>query len=175
MELRAGPWQPRLRSSRTSGRDREDAGSPQIPDQKDGKAPELRDKKHGIAERVLYNPVQEENCTQNQGRPRNATHETTLRKTRSAGASPARPETIDRPTASPKMKSACQSRAGFVIPQPFSVGARPCLSGPLEPSARPGNGDRLVHHPLADAEVLVDPFRHLLVVTSYLVGFETGP
>ncbi len=46
------------------------------------------------------------------------------------------------------------------------------LSGTLKEAARAGNGDGLVHHPLADAEVLVDPFRHFLVLAGDLVRLE---
>lgn len=43
----------------------------------------------------------------------------------------------------------------------------------LEPPARRGDGDRLVHHPLTDIEVRVDPFLDIFVVGN-LVGLETG-
>lgn len=46
---------------------------------------------------------------------------------------------------------------------------------PLEPAAGPGDGDRLIHHPLADAEILVDPLLHLLVLARDLLRLETGP
>lgn len=43
----------------------------------------------------------------------------------------------------------------------------------LEPPARRGDGDRLIHHPLTDIEVRVDPFLDIFVVGN-LVGLETG-
>lgn len=46
------------------------------------------------------------------------------------------------------------------------------LSGPVEPAARTSNGDRLVHDPFADAEILVNPFSNFLVFASDLVSFE---
>lgn len=43
----------------------------------------------------------------------------------------------------------------------------------LEPAAGGGDGDGLVHDPLADVEVGVDPFLDVFVVGD-LVGVETG-
>lgn len=42
-------------------------------------------------------------------------------------------------------------------------------------AAGTGDGDGLVHHPLAHDQVLVDPLGHFLVVTRNSVGLETGP
>lgn len=49
------------------------------------------------------------------------------------------------------------------------------LPSPLEPPARTRDRDRLVHHPLADAEILVHPLPNVLVLASNLVRLETGP
>lgn len=43
----------------------------------------------------------------------------------------------------------------------------------LEPPAGGRDADRLVHHPLADVEVRVDPLLDVFVVGD-LVGVETG-
>lgn len=43
----------------------------------------------------------------------------------------------------------------------------------LEPPAGGRDSDRLVHHPLADVEVRVDPLLNIFVVGD-LVGLETG-
>lgn len=48
------------------------------------------------------------------------------------------------------------------------------LSCSLEKAARTCNSDRLVHHPLANPEVLVNPFGNVLVLAGNLVRFETG-
>lgn len=42
----------------------------------------------------------------------------------------------------------------------------------LKEAAGPGNGDRLIHHPLADAEILVDPLGDFLVFAGYLIALE---
>lgn len=57
------------------------------------------------------------------------------------------------------------------------VGRRPRgrLSGALEEAAGACDGDRLIHHPLADAEVLVNPFGNVFVVAGNFLGLETGP
>jgi hypothetical protein len=47
-------------------------------------------------------------------------------------------------------------------------------SSALEKAARSSKGDGLIHHPLADPEIFVDPFRNLLVVAGNLLCFETG-
>lgn len=47
------------------------------------------------------------------------------------------------------------------------------LSCPLEPSAGAGDGNRLIHNPLPDAEVLIDPFGYLLIVAGDLVSPKT--
>ena len=44
----------------------------------------------------------------------------------------------------------------------------------LEIARRRGDADRLVHHPLADVQVGVDPFLDVLVLGD-LLGGETGP
>ncbi|KAM9878712.1 hypothetical protein VDGL01_07221 [Verticillium dahliae] len=49
------------------------------------------------------------------------------------------------------------------------------LPRPLEPAAGPSNSDRLIHDPFTDTEVLVDPFRNVLVFASSSVGLETRP
>jgi hypothetical protein len=43
----------------------------------------------------------------------------------------------------------------------------------LKEAAGPGNGDRLIHHPLANAEILVDPLGNFLVFAGNLVALET--
>lgn len=55
-----------------------------------------------------------------------------------------------------------------------NVGRGSKLPGALEPAAGAGDGDGLVHDPFAQAEVLVDPFGHLLVVAGDFVGFEAA-
>lgn len=47
------------------------------------------------------------------------------------------------------------------------------LPRPLEPAAGPSNSDRLIHDPFTDTEVLVDPFRNVLVFASSSVGLES--
>lgn len=47
------------------------------------------------------------------------------------------------------------------------------LSSTLEETARASDGYGLIHHPLADTQVLVDPLRHLFVITRYAFGLET--
>lgn len=49
------------------------------------------------------------------------------------------------------------------------------LARTFEVTARAGDGHALVHHPLADAKVLVEPLGHIFVLASYSVGLETGP
>jgi hypothetical protein len=44
----------------------------------------------------------------------------------------------------------------------------------LKEAAGAGNGNGLVHHPLADAEVLVDPLGNFLVLAGNFVALETG-
>ncbi len=53
--------------------------------------------------------------------------------------------------------------------------SRRSSSSALKEAAGAGDGDRLIHHPLADAQVLVNPFRNFLVVAGDFVGLETGP
>lgn len=43
----------------------------------------------------------------------------------------------------------------------------------LEPARRAHHGHGLIHHPLADAKVVIDPALHFLVLGD-LFGFETG-
>lgn len=58
------------------------------------------------------------------------------------------------------------------IPPPHRLLKR-ASSHMLEPAAGGGDGDGLVHDPLADVEVRVDPFLDVFVVGD-LVGVETG-
>lgn len=44
----------------------------------------------------------------------------------------------------------------------------------LKEAAGPGNGDGLIHHPLANAEILVDPLGDFFVFAGNLVALETG-
>lgn len=53
-------------------------------------------------------------------------------------------------------------------------GCLPCLSGALEPLAGAGDSDRLVHDPLADAEIFVHPLADVLVVAGDGLGFEAA-
>jgi hypothetical protein len=46
-------------------------------------------------------------------------------------------------------------------------------SSALEPARRTHHGHGLIHHPLADSEVIVDPTLHFLALRD-LFGFETG-
>lgn len=43
----------------------------------------------------------------------------------------------------------------------------------LKEAAGAGNGDRLIHHPLADAEILVDPPGDFFVFAGNFVALET--
>jgi hypothetical protein len=45
----------------------------------------------------------------------------------------------------------------------------------LEVSGASCDSHRLVHDPLADAEVVVDPFAHFFVLAGEAVGFEPVP
>lgn len=47
-----------------------------------------------------------------------------------------------------------------------------CSSPPLEEATAPGDGDRLVHDPFADAEVFVEPAADVLVVARDALGLE---
>jgi len=49
----------------------------------------------------------------------------------------------------------------------------PSLPRPLEPAARPGDGDRLIHNPFANTQVLVNPSRNLFVAARYGVSLES--
>lgn len=49
------------------------------------------------------------------------------------------------------------------------------LTRPLEIAARPSDGNALVHHPLADTEVLVEPLVNIFVFAGNLVCLEAGP
>lgn len=48
------------------------------------------------------------------------------------------------------------------------------LSGAFEVLAGPGERHRLIQHPLADAEVLVDPFVHLAILARYAIAFDAA-
>lgn len=49
-------------------------------------------------------------------------------------------------------------------------------SGAVEPSAGAGDSGRLVHHPLADAQIPVNPFVDLTVlVVGYPLGIDANP
>lgn len=56
-----------------------------------------------------------------------------------------------------------------------SLHGRGISSRTLKEATGTSNGDGLVHHPLAHAEVLVDPLGHFLVVARNSVGLETAP
>lgn len=60
-------------------------------------------------------------------------------------------------------------------PPPLSLSGSRHLPSPLEPAAGAGQRHGLVHHPFTDAQVLVDPLVHLLVVAGDLVCLDTGP
>lgn len=72
-------------------------------------------------------------------------------------------------------KSSWRMAAGFRWKTDILVLSR-CLdlSPAFEPTAGAGDSDRLIHHPLADTEILLDPFRHVLVFAGSSIRLETG-
>jgi hypothetical protein len=54
-----------------------------------------------------------------------------------------------------------------------AVARRGKLASPLKPTARTGDGYRLVHNPFPHAQILVDPLCDLLVFAGYFLGLET--
>lgn len=70
--------------------------------------------------------------------------------------------------------SRCAHRPSTTAPVFSNTWQAPRLSAALEPAARPGESNALVHDPLSDTEVLVDPLLDLLGVARHLVRFEAG-
>lgn len=66
-----------------------------------------------------------------------------------------------------------RARADLTEPSPSPMAIN--LPRPFEPAARTRNGDRLIHHPLADAEILFHPLPHLLVIPDDRFLLETRP